>query len=109
MTKKQLKHRLKLWGDFWARKRLGAGYASKSTTSRICETLQTQVYTVGTSYLVSDKSDNIHVPEHIQEIDSVLHELTIKERESLKKKYQQNKFVDSLHLTMAENKILGLI
>jgi hypothetical protein len=109
MNLKQVRKELNVWGMFWAFKREGAGYSSNSVTGRLCETLRTGVFSIGTKYQVRDRADEIRVPEHIQVIDDCLHELTASELMYLKLKYINKKRINNLFIDRAEHKLASLL
>lgn len=109
MQLKQVKERLKDWGRFWRSKREGSGYGSNSVTGRLCETLRTGVFSQGTKYQVMHTADEIHVPDHIAEIDDCLKYLTPSELVYLKLFYINNKGNRTIFIDRAENKIAGLL
>lgn len=105
----QVRERLKSWGGFWREQQQGAGFGSNSVTGRLCESLRTGVFSQGTKYQVMDRSDEIRVPEHIEEIDNCLSRLTASEVVYLKLKYINRKKVKRHILESAENKLAGML
>ena len=113
----QVQRDLVTWGKFWHRKEQGAGYASKSVTGRLCETLETGIFSSGTAIQESDRADSIYVPPHIEHIDDSLKYLTLNERKWLRKKYVRqynDNFKVAIRYTnifidRAENRLCGLL
>ncbi|GEM_PF-6742041 len=111
--------RLVDWGAFWFRKEFGQGYGSNSVTNRLCETLETQIYSQGTAYINADKADAIIVPDWVEELDIAISCLTTSERLSINTKYKirylskkHKEWVirqNNLHTDRAETKLCGLI
>lgn len=108
-TIKQVRKSLAMWGLFWARQEMGSGFGSKSTTARICETLQTEVYTSSSLYQFSHLSDNMHEPEHIKEIGDAIAKLSSKCRQAISNKYIKGDEINNYYTIEAENSLLGMI
>lgn len=100
---------LKIWGEYWAIKELGQGSASVSVTKRCCDILKTGIFSNGTAIQVSHLSENIYVPEHIQNVDNAIKKLTINERIHIQRKYKMFKEIDNLYTRRAELKITNYL
>jgi hypothetical protein len=107
------------WGQFWDEKERGSGYGSNSITGKMCETLRTGIFSVGTAHMVSHTSDAINVPERLYLIDSAITRLTFNERKWLVAKYKKPfrgkeelkervKFTN-MFIAKAEHRLLGIL
>jgi hypothetical protein len=107
----EVEKRLKQWGGFWADKHKGDGWATTSMTEQCIKIMRTGIYSQGTSHLFSSMSDNIFVPDYIQEIDEAAELLTPEEKKWINEKYILNankekaKKIDNIYTRRAEVKI----
>jgi hypothetical protein len=116
-TIEEVRYLLKVWGVFQANQELGSGYASISSTSRICEMLKTQIWASSDLHLFSHLSDNSHEPEHISKVTEALNKLTLNYRSSIITKYKtslskanpRKEDLDNYYTREAENYLLGLL
>ena len=88
---KDVRADLKRWGNFWKNKEYEGGYASTSTTARICETLRTGCYIQGTAHQVSHLADNMPTPLYIVELTEAIDLLDENKRILIVRKYIKKK------------------
>jgi len=118
----QVRMELQRWGSFQARQEMGSGYASKSSTAKICEMLRTEIFVSSDLHLFSHLSDNMHEPEHIEIMTYAVNTLPRLQRIELRKKYvyyiegetraqrkARMKIYDNYYTREGENSLLGLM
>jgi len=106
---KQVRKSLQGWGLFWARQEMGSGYASKSSTAKICEMLRTEIFVSSDLHLFSHLSENMHEPEHIKEISNAIAKLSRRCRLAVSQKYIKGRKEDDYYTREAENILMGLM
>lgn len=105
------------WGKFWHNYESNQlGYGSNSSTSRICETLEAKLFSVGTANQVADRAESIKVPACVEAVDEAIKTLSKKQILCLKLLYknaiEQSKIMKyrrDYTTDMAEQKLIGLL
>lgn len=87
MNVKEIRKRLKEWGNFWYLRRLGPGFAATSATHKLCEQMKTGVLGEVNQAQINRMSDNLFVPAHIEQVDAAIEKLSVKCRLAMINKY----------------------
>jgi|GEM_PF-1584527 len=87
ITIRDVQSELKQWGSFWARQEEGQGYASKSNVQAIKEACEVGCASSSTLNLFSNSADSIHVPAHIEVIDTNLKRLSHQCKTAIRQSY----------------------
>lgn len=109
MTIKEVRKALTAWGRFWAKRRLGHGFSSSSSTHRLCEQLKTGMQQDAQQMSFSRGADNIVVPEHIETIDEALEALSTQCRLAVVNKYVHGKKQEGYYQREAELALMKLL
>jgi hypothetical protein len=84
---KELDRLLQSWGCFWAGKEALQGYANTSVTERCCEVMRTGIWVSSDKHLFSHHAASIFVPEWVGQIDKVVEQLAVPERQIINRFY----------------------
>ena len=110
MTIKELRAQLRAWGKFWRAREEGTGYASVSITYQMMQTGLLGIASSSTKHLFSHQSDQLNVPDWVQEIDRAVSDLTPPQKgviNALFVKNMQLNRLQKMHLAKAESLLLG--
>jgi len=102
----EVRHELKIWGNYWYHMEKGQGYSNKSNIELLRETLRLGKAITGTGHLVSHLADNIKVPDHIAGIDLIVNQLQTHHRVAIRQFYINGRKIRSRLLNEAERELL---
>lgn len=97
------------WGNYWRKQEMGLGYASKSPTLKLKETLELGCASPGTTHLVSHMSMSIFEPEELRQVSEVLEKLKPEFVSAIRTRYVLKEKISGFHVREAENEIMLLL
>lgn len=108
-TIKDARSDLRMWGFFWSRQEEGSGYASVSVTERLRQMLDLGVWASSDLHLYANMADAIHIPAHIDKVDTAIKKLPRPQQIDLAAKYIKRKAIDNYNTREGENALITLI